>query len=70
MLVTPFLYSNVLQFLIDKLLFNLSLHSLKLNADKSKYMIFYCKKFRNYDFKSNVKINGVNLELVRQFNYF
>ena len=32
-------------------------------------MIFYCKKIRNYDFKSNVKINGVNLELVRQFNY-
>ena len=32
-------------------------------------MIFYCKIFRNYDFKSNIKINGINLELVRQCNY-
>ena len=32
-------------------------------------MIFYCKNFRNYDFKSNIKINGINLELVRQCNY-
>ena len=57
------------QFLIDKLLFNLSLNSLKLNANKNKYMIFYCKNFRNYDFKSNIQINGINLELVRQCNY-
>ena len=32
-------------------------------------MIFYCNFFRNYDFKSNIKINGINLELVRQCNY-
>ena len=32
-------------------------------------MIFYCKFFRNYDFESNIKINGINLELVRQCNY-
>ena len=57
------------QFLIDKLLFNLSLNSLKLNANKNKYMIFYCKNLRNYDFKSNIQINGINLELVRQCNY-
>ena len=61
--------ANGLQFLMDKLLLNLSLNSLKVNANKSKYMIFYCKNFRNYDFKSNIKINGINLELVRQCNY-
>ena len=61
--------ANGLQFLIKKLVLNLSLNSLKLNANKSKYMIFYCKFFRNYDFKSNIKINGINLELVRQCNY-
>ena len=48
--------ANGLKFLIDKLLFNLSLNSLKLNANQSKYMIFYCKIFRNYDFKLNIKI--------------
>ena len=35
--------ANGLQFLIDKLLLNLPLNSLKLNSNKSKYMIFYCK---------------------------
>ena len=34
--------ANRLQFLRDKLLLNLSLNSLKLNANKSKYIIFYC----------------------------
>ena len=48
------------QFLIDKLLFNLSFNSLKLNANKSKCMIFYYKNFRNYDFKSKMKTNGIN----------
>ena len=43
--------ANGLQFLIEKLVLNLSLNSLKLNANKSKYMIFNCKIFRNYDFK-------------------
>ena len=32
-------------------------------------MIFYWKHFRNYDFKSNIKINGINLKLVRECNY-
>ena len=61
--------ANGLQFLIDKLLLNLSLNSLNLNANKSKYMRFYCKNVIYYDFKSNIKINGINLELVRQCNY-
>lgn len=61
--------ANGLQFLIDKLYFMFAKHCLKLNVDKSLYIIFRCRKFFKYEFGSVLKINDRNMILARECKY-
>jgi len=61
--------ANGLQFLIDKLYNCLSSHSLKLNVEKSKRIVFVGKNRKKINFGFCIYVNGCKLALVKDCNY-
>jgi hypothetical protein len=61
--------ANGLQFLIDKVILMLKKNCLILNANKSSYIIFRCRKFMKFDFGQSINIDGVLMNLVTKCTY-
>ena len=61
--------SKGLQVLIDKFSFMLDAICLKINANKTYYMIFKCKKYKKFDYDNHILLKGVVLQRVHQCKY-
>jgi hypothetical protein len=58
-----------LQKILNKIYIMISSHSLVINLNKSVYMVFRTKKYKNYQMRCSVNINGYQLKLVRKYTY-
>ena len=61
--------SAALQVMIDKVMFLIRKLCLVLNEDKSVYMIFRCKRFKDFNFLPLIKVNDLPLKIVSNYKY-